>query len=70
MVNADQFHPMRGDVFDGQQIQFVDRVLALHNVMRGWVLRDENGKQVGDVLPSANDVAVAVHQMNRRSIGD
>lgn len=67
MINADTFHPLRGDVFDGQQIQFCDRVLTLRNVMRGWVLQDESGRQVSDVFSGANDVAVAVHRLNRES---
>ncbi len=57
MVDARQFHPMRGDVFDGQKIRFIDRVLTLHGTMRGWVLIDEKGNHVSSPLPTAGDVA-------------
>lgn len=63
MVKAEHFHPMRGDVFDGQQIQFPDRVLTLRNVMRGWVLKDEEGNTVSETLPGAAEVAITVSVM-------
>jgi hypothetical protein len=63
MVKAEHFHPMRGDVFDGQQIQFPDRVLMLRNVMRGWVLKDEAGNTVSETLAGAAEVTNAVYEM-------
>ena len=66
MVAADHFHPMRGDVFHGQQIQFSSRILTLRNTMRGWVLQDESGKQVGGVLLGATTLLWQSTKSNER----
>lgn len=55
------FHPMRGHVADGCEIQCENGdVLTLNATMKGWQLRDQDGRKYGNETNDAQQVAAYV----------
>jgi hypothetical protein len=55
------FHPMRGHVADGCEIQCENGdVLTLNATMKGWQLRDQDGRKYGEETNDAQQVAAYV----------
>lgn len=61
IVEAKNFHPMRGHVEDGTEIIFPDRMsIWIRPVTRGWILADSEGKTIFGPFDSAQDLTAQI----------
>lgn len=65
IIDAKQFHPMRGHMEDGAIVRFDSgRRLTLNQTMRGWTLSDDQGARVFGPAGSAHEVTAAIVKMD------
>lgn len=57
MTKSVDFHPMRGDVYEGNQIIFSSgRLLTVKSYESGWRLRSNEGLFIGGHFENATDL--------------
>ena len=56
IVNANDFHQMKGHVMNGCQIISNSGTYTLTNHIRGWMIHGEDGLPITGYLSSANEV--------------